>query len=341
MGQGVIKSIRVCYLFMLPYEGTARGAIRQVNRKAKGAPYFYDLGIKFSPLGKVTNKVAKVEVETEIEIMDETVWVAENRYRLTNPLAKGAAERNEAIQKEIKRDLAKIHKVKGDLYEEYTILLIEGLGKKPDGFLKKNKIHLTKLIKSLAKPLDRRRTKGLLHRMVSYSSSEITVVDWDGAVIIADDDFESDIDLMKVGNYQLLRYRMMDRDLEESLDKIALLLAGSKTSWLPKKNDLLHKMVNQRLLLITGFEKVSQSLLLIGDWYTADLYRALVEELYLDQWRKIVNKKLDSLGEIYNVITANLTFHWGRVFDLLDLVGWFILLVGYFVLFFVDIKQAI
>ena len=32
------------------------------------------------------------------------------------------------------------------------------------------------------------------------------------------------------------------------------------------------------------FEKINQGLLLIGDWYTAKLYRIIYEEFYLDEW---------------------------------------------------------
>jgi hypothetical protein len=36
---------------------------------------------------------------------------------------------------------------------------------------------------------------------VCYSKDDLTIVDWDGAIIIAPDgDFQSDIELLKVGN---------------------------------------------------------------------------------------------------------------------------------------------
>ena len=105
---------------------------------------------------------------------------------------------------------------------------------------------------------------------------------------------------------------------------------------MPRNNNDIYQIVNQRLELLLSFEKVNQSLLSIGDWYSAKLYRAIVSEFYLEEWKGIVANKLDSLGSIYEVVTQNMTFSWDRLWDVIQIIGWFLLLVGYFVIFFLE-----
>lgn len=43
----------------------------------------------------------------------------------------------------------------------------------------------------------------LLRHRARYSQSDLTVIDWEGALIIAEaGDFQSDLELLKIGNYQ-------------------------------------------------------------------------------------------------------------------------------------------
>ena len=81
-------------------------------------------------------------------------------------------------------------------------------------------------------------------------------------------------------------------------------------------------------------------MLLIGDWYTAKLYRALYEEHYLDEWEAAIQAKLENLESIIQVIQENFEFSWSRFLELVQIAGWLLLLVGYFVLFFLDLRAV-
>jgi hypothetical protein len=113
---------------------------------------------------------------------------------------------------------------------------------------------------------------------------------------------------------------------------------SKKKGWFVNQNSLIYEQVKQRLNLILIFEKIEQSLLLIGDWYSAQLYKIITDEFYIDDWKNTVKSKLDSLREIQDTVTQNLTFSWSRIVDQFQFWGWLILLIGYFVLFYLDIK---
>jgi hypothetical protein len=77
---------------------------------------------------------------------------------------------------------------------------------------------------------------------------------------------------------------------------------------------------------------------MIGDWYTAQLYRAVIDELYMDEWKQTVKTKLESLESILQVVQDNFSVSWAVFLDMVQLVGWLLLLLGYIVLFFLDLR---
>nr|MBP7692915.1 hypothetical protein [Anaerolineales bacterium] len=172
-----------------------------------------------------------------------------------------------------------------------------------------------------------------------YADADLTVVDWEGALIIdADGDFQSEIELLKLGNYQLVRYRLLDRAIERHLEALRRELTGRRRFRLGAGR--LREVLGQRLELLLDFEKAEQLLLLIGDWYTAQLYRLIVDEFYIDEWKAAVHNKLGHLESITDTVRENFAFTWQQFLDLVQLVGWLVLLAGYFVLFYLDLGLA-
>jgi hypothetical protein len=227
------------------------------------------------------------------------------------------------------------------MYEEYAILLIEQLAGTPDGFLERNGQALARFIRSQRDEFSGEEIESTLMSRVRYSERDMTVVDWEGGIIFAPQgDFQSDIDLMKIGNYQLLRYRLLDQTIEQNLETVDRHLhEGARRTLFPRRpKSVLRQVVEQRLALMLDFEKINQGLLLIGDWYTAKLYRTIYDEFYLDEWAAAIKGKLENLESIIQVIQDNFSFSWSTFLEMLQIAGWLILLLGYFVLFYFDIQ---
>ncbi len=142
---------------------------------------------------------------------------------------------------------------------------------------------------------------------------------------------------MKIGNYQLLRYRLVDREIERHLKDLRGRVTGNRRYGRSSKRKMLQQIIEQRLTILLDFEKIDQSLLLIGDWYSAEVYRLIVDQFYLDEWKTLVSAKLDQLAAIDEVVRQNLAFSWDRLLAFIEIAGWLLLLIGYFLLFFVDL----
>ena len=316
---------------------TPSGA-RQPLAAPKDAPYFLELDIEVRAVGTRQVSLDGTPVQINQQVLDDSVWAAECRYLLRDALSDTASARQRALQAALRQELVALSGRQTAFTEHYTILLLRAVAPTPDAFVDAHAVALAGLLRPLTKPLSPSDAAALLAARARYSEADLTVVDWEGAVIVAPDgDFQSDVELMKIGAYQLLRLRVLDKTIENSLRALRRNLDAARLTWLPAPNKTLQAIVEQRLALVLDLEKIDQSLLLIGDWYSARVYRLIVEQFNLGEWKSTVSAKLDSLSTIDGIISQNLAFSWRRLLDLAQFVGWLVLLVGYFVLFIVDI----
>lgn len=328
----------ICYFVLMPVRSVRPQGTPEPVPVQKDVPYFFDVDIGFVPAGERRFEVAGVAVQARFQVLDEQVWLAECRYRLDDILGETANARKQHIQTAVRESFQAETGYSGAFIEEYTIVLLGRLELPPDEFVDTHAPALTRLLRSLDKPFTEVEVGEILGARARYSRGDLTVVDWEGAIIIAEDnDFQSDLELLKIGNYQLLHYRLLDRAIERSLQELRGYVARHRISWFPARSSRLQQIVEQRLTLLLDFEKTDQSLLLIGDWYSAQVYRLIVDEFYLDEWKAAVSAKLDTFAALDEIVRQNLAFSWDRLLDFVQIIGWLILLIGYFVLFFLDL----
>jgi hypothetical protein len=334
---------QVCYLLAWPYEARTAPASPQAIQPLRDAPYFTPIDVDVALLSRESIDIGGVTVTIRRTVYDGSVETAECLYTVTDMLSLDALQAKAHIQSELKKRLLTDQPGVGDMVEEYTVLMAARVSGTPDEFLDRNGQALARFIRSQREVFGPREIEDILISRVRYSGTELTVVDWEGAVIISDEgDFQSDIELMKIGNYQLLRYRLLDQIIERNLETVSQHLhEGARMSWLPNRSKrILRQVIEQRLALMLDFEKINQSLLLIGDWYTAKLYRVIYDEFYLDEWATAIKSRLENLESIVQVMQENFQFSWSRFLEMVQIAGWLLLLIGYFVLFFLEARAV-
>jgi hypothetical protein len=326
----------ICHLLLLPAGSAPPGALEPAP-EPRDAPDFFAVEIEFRSAGGRAIEIGGVRVDTTCQVLDELVWVADCRYRLTDALAEDAVQRKLAIEDALRDELLRQAGAgAGQMEVRYSVVLVDSCPD-PDEFVQANAAQLARLVRSLPKQPDRLQVEEILHARARFSHTDLTIVDWVGGVIITDHGgHQYDIELLKIGNYQLLRYRMLDRGIERNLEELRRQMADPRPRWRPERQRTIATVVEQRLELLLAFEKTAQSLLFIGDWYSARVYQLIVNELFLNDWRTSVSQKLESLAAIDQTVRESLVFSWRRVLDMVQLAGWAVLLVGYFVLFILN-----
>lgn len=328
--------MEICHLLAFPdeYEGEAP-PIEQL-RGFKDAPYFQPIDIDVTPLGEETVVIEGHAVLVSRQRYDGYVQMVECRFILKDPFAISALQERARIQSALKSRYVPQKFQNDGLFEEYTILLVDEVKTAPDKWIERNALAIAKFIRSQREVFDKKEMEEILSSRTRYSAVDLTLVDWEGAVVMAPAaDYQSDITLLKIGNYQLVRYRMLDQRIEEMLDRINEAFFQKKRRLRPTRG-LLRRITEARLEVMMDFERAEQYMLLIGDWYTAKLYEAIQSEFYLKDWKESVKTKLDNLENIVETIKDNFSVSWENLMDQLQLALWLLLLLGYLYLYFLD-----
>jgi len=328
----------ICYVLCFPDPVEKSSEPPEQIRGLKDAPYFQPVDISVRTLGQVQVRAGGEKVGVLRQRYDDRIQMIECKFPLSDVLSQPAIQKRESIEDDLMRQLIPAKYLESGLFEEYIILMIDSVSTSTV-FVDDNARELAHFIRTQREELDDSEVDDILSSRVRYSKDDLTIVDWDGAIIIAPDgDFQSDIELLKIGNYQLLRYRMLDQSVENSLRDIAEQFRSHPRRALRSNptRKRIRRIVQHRLELMLDFEHTDQNLLLIGDWYTAKLYEVIREELYLDHWKDAVHTRLDNMESIIETIQENFSLSWSGLMGQIELVGWILLLIGYFVLFFVD-----
>lgn len=336
-----LQILQVSYLLVFPVQENQAGELNGPIRGLKDAPYFDQVDIVARSLPALDMRINDVPVHVQRQVFDDQIQVDDCRFSLPDGLATPGIQRRQRLQAELRRQLLPPAHQQDGMFEEYVILLAGETGQPPEEFIDCHAPDLARFIRSQREVFGPQEIEEILTSRVRYSEAEITVVDWEGAVIVSpNDDFQSDIELLKIGNYQLLRYRMLDQQVEALLRRLHHdFHAGlGRSARLTPARGALAQVVQHRLELMFEFERIEQALLLIGDWYTTKLYHAIHDEFYLDDWKRAVQAKLDNMESIVSTIQDNFSLSWTRLLDMVEIAGWLILLIGYFILFFFEIS---
>jgi hypothetical protein len=330
--------MEICYLLAFPDsdDGNAPPP-EQFKGLIKDAPYFQPTDIDLVTLGEETVIIEGYAVSTIRQRFDDRVQMIECHFDLRDPFASSVLKDRTKIQSALQSRYIPEPARQSGLYEEYSILLVQSAKPSPDKWLEKNAVALATFIRSQRDTLDKVEIEEILMSRTHYSSKEVTVVDWEGAVIIAPNaDYQSDIALLKIGNYQLIRYRMLDKSIELMLDKISETFFQNKKRPRPTRG-MIRQIAEHRLEMMLSFERAEQNMLLIGDWYTADLYEAIHDQFYLKDWKENVKSKLDSLESIVQTIKDNFSLSLESVWARIEMFAWMLMLIGYLYLTLVDL----
>lgn len=328
--------MEICYLIAFPDSNEGETVTPEQFKGLKDAPYFQPVDIELVNLGEETVVVEGYAISVMRQRYDNRVQMIECHFDLKDAFASNVLQDRTKIQNALQSRYIPEAFRKNGMYEEFSILLVQDAKPSPDKWIEKNSLGIANFIRSHREVFDQAEINEILTSRTRYSAKELTLVDWEGAVIIAPNaDYQSDIVLLKIGNYQLLRYRMLDQSIEEMLDKIKEGFFQGKRR--PRATrGMLRQVTEHRLEVMLDFERAELNLLLIGDWYTAELYSAIQSEFYLKDWKENTKSKIDSLEDIVQTIKDNFMISYENFMDQLQLWGWIILLVGYFYLYVLD-----
>src|SRR5215813_1251411 len=178
------------------------------------------------------------------------------------------------------------------LVEDYYLFIIEkldpSLGAKD--LFTRHRCELAQALSFETAPLSGWQQEETLSQYVSYLESDLTIVDWNAALIY-DRDYEDTAHVLELLNVELLEARYIDRTLDQRVNTYAGLLQAPPAWPIPLRSPYrraLHELTEWRLESTLLSERVTNSLKLIGDLYLSRIHAAAAIKVHLPDWEKMV-----------------------------------------------------
>lgn len=152
-------------------------------------------------------------------------------------------------------------------------------------------------------------------RFLSYYESDLIVADWDAALVIDEPrNFEDIVYVMEMANLQLAELETYDRLLDASLDRAYADLRGQSRR---NRREILREFRELRVDLSRFNDQLSNTTKFFGDWHLARVYHALADRFHLAEWHRVLNEKLKTLDDQYQLLQQDQLNRWMLVLELM------------------------
>jgi len=249
--------------------------------------------------------VVSIEMELAFEgdwdslVSQSSRWIgAPELEAKANELLRGALERaGDAV----------IRPYKTYLNEDYFIVQLKELADSTGTVLGAKDLlslharEIAQLVRGESLYLSDAETQEVLQSSISYSRTDLLVVGWSGAVVYGGkESAATTIQLLEYANTQLLEFRFYDSLLTQLLDDVYRSLehkSGITAAWrLSREAARLNTL---RLDVMELTEKVDNAIKFLSDMFYARLYGLAAAKVGVADYRRLVDQKLRTAGELY------------------------------------------
>lgn len=233
----------------------------------------------------------------------------------------------------------------GDLLftEEYSVFAVTNYEGEPEQFLNSRDIIASLLKSEESLKLDPQEVQYTLSSKIKYADNDLSIIDWDGAFLFdPTGDIEEDLELLMMANLQLLRHRILDHQIDGRLTRMAELVHNMPVKGMTSSKELAQRMketIEIRMVSISELQRLERDVKLIGDWYSARFYELAANKFKLEEWRKTIRGKLESLEDAFSVVVENFTVSTKHRAEWVQIIAFFILQVGWLVLIILELWQ--
>jgi hypothetical protein len=270
--------------------------------------------------------------QPDVLLIQTTIEVEDIFHKSIFALEKQSYEHSLRILKEYGGDLL--------FSEEYSVFAVTNYEGDPEQFFSHQDVIASLLKSEEMLQLDPQEIEYTQSSRIKYSNNDLSIIDWDGAFLFdPNDDIEEDLELLTLANLQLLRYRILDHQLDGRLERMVEMVHNIPVGGSLKGKDLTERLketMEIRMVSISELQRLERDIKLIGDWYSARFYELAATKFKIEDWRKSIRGKLESLEDTYTVVVENFTVSAKHRAEWIQIILFFILQVGWFALLVIE-----
>lgn len=327
-------------VFILAESPRLKGGEPLVISKSESAPHYFGLSVPGQVrLGEETHSINNSNVSVEIKAYHPTILLIEAHAQVENIFSSHALELRGKLT-QLCRTIINQRGGKFDLSEEYAVGVVSEYEGDPEQFFS-HASHIASFLKSERLPLDDKEVEYTMSSQMKYAKDDLVIVDWDGAVVFdPHGEYQSILELLQLANFQLLRYRILDLDLDQRLKKANRIIRSHAQRMTFFKNKELEQafsdIITIRSKSIAEFGAIEREIKLIGDWYSARLYDLAAKKFKLEIWKSTIKEKLESLEDVYSIVSENFSISRSEFLELVQIILFFVLQAGWFALIILE-----
>jgi hypothetical protein len=228
----------------------------------------------------------------------------------------GSAAGHPALQADARARVAAILQTIGDAVqrpcmregiEDYLVFVVQG---EPDSesipaAMGLGEATIAGILRAEPRRLSEQEVRDSVSATVSYGPLDAAIIDWNAALVI-DAEPQATLDVLEFANVELLEYRLLDEQLDASLEEAQRTLMRRRSAtagWRSAHRDL-ERLADLQMDAALLYEEISNALKLLGDQFLARLYRAASRRMHLDEWERSTLRKLETLDSIHDKLAA-------------------------------------
>lgn len=248
-----------------------------------------------------------------------------------------ASEPKEYATRSVKTQLERIssavvHSRQHWLEEEYYVVQVISPVSSAETLIQSRGSEIAKIVRGEDLSLSDTEREETLRARISYYPNDLLVAGWEAAFVQdTAAGAAGDLQLLEYANTQLLELRYYDRVLTEVLQEVYRYLnrtRGPLAHWRMAREA---RKLNTILLDVRELtERSDTAIKFLSDMFSARVYRLAAEKIGVGDYRRLVDSKLQTASELYEVMIDQ--FHQSRAF-VLELMVVIILIIELYFLF--------
>lgn len=262
----------------------------------------------------------QVRVPFEVQSLEDLVTYHDLAFA-EGTLANDVKELAEAARKELADYCIRPVDTLGE-GEAYTVFCLHGLPPGPDGQVANAQDWLQANQRAVAGVLTQEEDAAYLSQQeaeestgqyLSYYEDDLVVVDWDAALLVEDpSDVDSILHIMELANVQLVELGTYDLALDGVMDASYRLMAH----WTRRAGGQTRRNLREiHVDLARLSDELGNTTKFFGDWHMARIYQRVAGRFHLDDWRRFIDEKLRTLGDLYEVMQQDRFNLWMFVLE--------------------------
>jgi hypothetical protein len=156
--------------------------------------------------------------------------------------------------------------------------------------------------------LSRQEAKESTDRYLSYYQNDVTVVDWDAALLVQEPvQTDEMLYVLELANLQLAELEAYDRLLDTALERSYRDLARPARR---ARGEVLQQLREIRIDLARFSDELSNITKFFGDWHLARIYQTISTRFHLGDWHRTIDEKLKTLDDLYQLLNQDRINRW-------------------------------